>query len=162
MAWTNSKVFEEWIIGPMLQAAGTGYGGLDTDTVNAALFDDTIAPDNDAAVASTGFNTGVWLATEPPQQFDAAGWADGGLALASKTFTTPGTDSVRFDAADRASTANVTITAAVGTLIYDNTITAGTVAKQGVCYLWFGGPASVTVGSFTIQFNANGVIQFSL
>jgi hypothetical protein len=162
MAWTNSKVFEEWIIGPMLQAAGTGYTGLDADTVKAALFDDTITPDNDAAVASTGFNTGVWTATEPPQQFDAAGWPTGGLALASPTFTTPGTDQVRYDAADRASTANVTITAAVGTLIYDDTITGGTVADQGICYLWFSGPASVTAGSFTVQFGANGIIQFTL
>jgi hypothetical protein len=162
MAWANSKVFEEWIIGPMLQASGTAYTGLDSDTIKAALFDDTITPDNDAAVASTGFNTGVWLATEPPQQFDAAGWATGGLALTAKTFTTPGTDQVRFDAADLPSTANVTITAAVGALIYDDTITAGTVADQGVCYLWFSGPASVTAGSFTIIFGANGLIQFTL
>jgi hypothetical protein len=162
VAWTNSKVFEEWIIGPMLQASGTGYTGLDSDTVKAALFDDTITPDNDAAVASTGFNTGVWTNTEPPQQFDAAGWVTGGLALTAKTFTTPGADSVRFDAADLPSTANVTITAAVGAFIYDDTITAGTVADQGVCYLWFSGPASVTSGSFTIIFGANGLIQFTL
>ena len=162
MAWTNSKVFTEWIIGPMLQAAGTGFTGLDTDAVNAALFDDSIVPDNDAAVGSTGFNTGVWLATEGPQQFDAAGWPSGGLALASKTFTEPAGDTVRFDAADRASTANVTITAAVGTFVYDDAITAGTVADQGICYLWFGGPASVTAGSFTVQFGANGLVQFSL
>jgi hypothetical protein len=162
MAWTNSKVFEEWIIGPMLQAAGTGYTGLDTDAVKCALFDDTITPDNDAAVASTGYATGVWTTTEPPQQFDAAGWAQGGLDLASKTFTTPGTDQVRFDAADRASTANVTLAGVVGCLIYDDTITAGTVADQGVCYLWFSGPAGVTGGSFTVQFGANGLIQFTL
>lgn len=162
MAWTNSKVFTEWIIGPMLQSAGTAYTGLDTDAVLVALFDDTITPDNDAAVASTGFNTGVWTNTEPPQQFDAAGWPTGGLALASKTFTEPAADTVRFDAADRASTANVTITAAVGCLVYDDTITAGTVADQGICYLWFSGPASVTAGTFTIIFGANGLIQFTL
>lgn len=162
MAWTNSKVFEEWIIGPMLQASGTAYTGLDSDTVKAALFDDTITPDNDAAVGSTGFNTGVWTNTEPPQQFDAAGWVTGGLALTAKTFTTPGADQVRFDAADLPSTANVTITAAVGAFIYDDTITAGTVADQGVCYLWFSGPASVTAGSFTIIFGASGLVQFTL
>jgi hypothetical protein len=162
MAWTNSKVFTEWLIGPALQSAGTGYTGLDSDTVKAALFDDTITPAADAAVGSTGFNTGVWLATEPPQQFDAAGWVTGGLALTAKTFAEITATTVRFDAADLPSTANVTITAAVGTLIYDDTITAGTVADQGVCYLWFSGPASVTAGSFTIIFGANGLVQFTV
>lgn len=162
MAWTNSKVFEEWIIGPMLQMTGTGYLGLGTNTVKVALFDDSIVPDNDAAVASTGFNTGVWSSAEPPQQFDAGGWVTGGNTLASKTFTTPGVDSVRFDAADLASTGNVTITAAVGAFVYDDSITAGTVADQGICYNWFSGPASVTAGSFTIIWGASGLIQFTL
>lgn len=44
----------------------------------------------------------------------------------------------------------MTIAAAFGCLVYDFTITAGTVAKQGLCYNYFGGSQSVTAGTFTI------------
>lgn len=162
MAWTDSRVFCQWLIGPALQSSGTSYTGLDSDTINVALYDNTITPDNDAALASSAYGAGVWSTSEPPQQFDAAGWAQGGRALASKTFTTPAADTVRFDAADLASSASVTITNARGCLVYDDTITGGTVADQAVSYHHFGSDQSVTAGTFTIIWHANGIIQFNL
>ena len=45
MAWTDSRVFREWITGPMFQASGTGYTGLDGDTVKVALFNNSVTPD---------------------------------------------------------------------------------------------------------------------
>jgi hypothetical protein len=36
------------------------------------------------------------------------------------------------------------------------------VADQGVCYLYFGGAQSVTSGTFTIQWNASGIMQLTL
>lgn len=158
MAWANSSVFREWNKG-LNNAVPTGYTGLSTDTINVALFNNTTTPDKDAAVASTGFNTGVWTTTN--EVTDATNWVSGGRPLASKTFTTPATGIFMFDAADTAGGGNVTITNAYGCLVYDNTITAGTVAKQGVSFNYFGGAQSVTAGTFTIVWNANGIARWT-
>jgi hypothetical protein len=157
MAWSGSAIFREWVVGPMMQAAGTGYTGLDSDTINNALFGSGVTPDKDAAVGSTGYNTGTW--TTGNEVTDATNWIAKGRALASKTFTTPSSGVAMFDSADTAGGGTVTISGAHGSLILDDTITAGTVADQGVCYLWFGGAQSVTAGTFTVVYHVNGVMR---
>jgi hypothetical protein len=159
MAWTNSKIFREWLK-QAYQVSGTGYTGLDSDTVNVALFGTTPTPDQDAAVGSTGYNTGVW--TTGNEVTDATNWVAGGRPLASKVFDTTVAVTFFFDAADLAGGGNVTITAAFGCLVYDFSITAGTVAKQGVSYHYFGGSQSVTAGTFTILWHANGINRYTL
>lgn len=159
MAWTDSRVFREWITGPMLQAAGTGYTGLDSDTVNVALFNNTGTPDKDAAVASTGYNTGAWVTAN---EVSGTNWAAGGRPLANKTFTSPATGVSMFDADDLAGGGTLTLANVYGCLVYDNTITAGTVAKQGVCFNYFGGAQSVTSGTMTILWNSNGIVRFTV
>jgi hypothetical protein len=158
MAWSASGLFREWN-SQVYQVSGTGYTGLDSDTVKAALFNNSVTPDKDAAVASTGFNTGTWVTAN--EVTDVTNWVSGGRALASKTFTTPSTGVFMFDAADLAGGGTVTITNAFGCLVYDDTITAGTVADQGACYNYFGGAQSVTAGTFTIVWNANGILRIT-
>lgn len=158
MAWSVSGVFSQWST-MIQQVSGTGYTGLDSDTVNVALFNNTTTPDKDAAVTSTGYNTGVWVTGN--EVVDVTNWVAGGRPLASKTFTNPGSGVSMFDAADLAGGGTVTITATFGCLVYDNTITAGTVAKQGVCFNYFGGTQSVTAGTFTIVWNANGIMRIT-
>lgn len=160
MAWANSKIFREFMIGPMFQASGTGFTGLDSDTVKVALFNNTVTPDQDAAVGSTGYNTGTW--TTGNEVTDATNWVAGGRALASKTFTAAAAATVMFDAADLAGGGNVTLTNAYGAFVYDDTITAGTVADQGVSFNYFGGAQSVTAGTFTIIWHANGINRYTL
>lgn len=167
MAFTASAIFREWpksVMGQGQTAAvlPAAYAGLGADTVNVALYGNTITPDKDAALTSTGYNTGQWVTGG--EITDATNWVAGGRALASKTLTTPSTGVFMFDAADLAGGGNVTLAAVYGCLVYDNTITAGTggVAKQGVCYNYFGGTQSVTSGSFTIIWNANGVFRFTV
>ena len=160
MAWTDSRVFREWITGPMFQAAGTGYTGLDSDATKVALFNNSVTPDKDAVVGSTGYNTGTW--TTSNEVIDATNWVSGGRTLASKTFTTPATGVSMFDAADLAGGGTLTLTNAFGCLVYDDAITAGTVADQGVSFNYFGGAQSVTSGTFTIIWNANGIVRFTV
>lgn len=162
MAFTASAIFREWVTGPMFQASGTGYTGLDSDTVKLANFGNTGTPDKDAAVGLTGYAAAASAWVTGNEVVDATNWPAGGLALASKTFTTPSTGVSMFDAADRAGTGNVTLAAVFGGLVYDDTITAGTVADQGVCYLYYGGSQSVTAGTFTVIFNANGIARFTV
>jgi hypothetical protein len=159
MAWTNSKIFREWLK-QAYQVSGTGYTGLDSDTVKAALFNNTVVPDQDAAVASTGYNTGTW--TTGNEVTDATNWVAGGRALAGKTFDTTVAVTFFFDASDLAGGGTVTLTATHGCLVYDETISAGTVAKQGVSYNYFGGAQQVTAGTFTIIWHANGINRFTL
>jgi hypothetical protein len=159
MAWSNSKIFTQWVNGPMFQVSGTGYTGIDSDTIKAALFNNSVTPDQDAAVGSSGYNTGTW--TTGNEVTDVTNWVAGGRALASKTLTA-GTATSTFDAADLAGGGTVTLTNAYGAFVYDDTITAGTVADQGICFNYFGGAQSVTAGTFTIVWHANGLARFTL
>jgi hypothetical protein len=143
----------------MFQASGTNYTGLDSDAVKAALFNNSVTPDRTAAVASTGFNTGTWVTAN--EVTDVTNWVSGGRALAGKTFT-PSAGVITFDATDLAGGGTVTITAAFGAFVYDDAITAGTVADQGVCFNYFGGSQSVTAGTFTIVWNASGIAAFTV
>jgi len=144
----------------MFQVSGTSYTGLDSDTCNVALFNNTTTPDATVAVASTGFNTGVWVTGN--EVVDVTNWVSGGRALASKTFTFPVAGTFRMDAADLSGGGNVTLASVFGCQHYDNTITAGTVAKQGVSYHYFGGTQGVTAGTFTVVWHANGLIQVTV
>ena len=167
MAWSASAIFREWpkaVMGQGQTAAvlPAGYAGLGADTVKVALFNNSVTPDKDAALTSTGYNTGTW--TTGNEVTDATNWVAGGRSLASKTLTTPSTGVFMFDAADLAGGGTVTLTNAYGCLVYDDTITAGTggVADEGACFNYFGGPQSVTAGSFTIVWNANGILRITV
>lgn len=153
MAWTASAIFQQAMLNPMLgrlwtTAAPTTYSSLSADTINVSLFG-TLTPDKTAAVGSTGYNTGVWVTGS--EVTDATNWVAGGRPLASKAFAIDtGSSSVCFTAANLAGGGNVTLSGVFGDFVYDNTITGGTVAKQGLCYNYFGGSQSVTAGTFTI------------
>lgn len=176
MPWTDStptsRVFIQAVLNPLTASVWsttepTTYGanGLSADTVDVALFNNSVSPDASAAVGSTGYNTGTWVTAN--EVTDATNWVAGGRALASKTYSvlTAGSQTtasaVNFDAADLAGAGNVTITNAFGCLVYDTTITAGTVAKQGMCFNYFGGAQSVTAGTFTIVWDVTGVFKFT-
>ncbi len=135
-----------------------GANGLNADVVNVALFGTTATPDRDAAVTSIGYNTGVWVTGN--EVVDTTNWVAGGRTLLTKSYLA-GVSIVNFDGADLAGGGNVTIVAAYGCLVYDNSITAGTVAKQGMCFNYFGGTQGVTAGTFTIVWDATGIFKFT-
>lgn len=167
MAWTDSRIFTQAMINPIggrvwTTAAPTTYSSLSADTVNAALFNNTVVPDRDAVVGSTGYNTGTWTTGNELIDTLNSNWVAGGRPLASKTWSELAANVVSFDAADTAGAGNVTITATYGCLVYDNTITGGTVAKQGMCFNYFGGTQSVTNGTFTIVWDTTGVFKITV
>jgi hypothetical protein len=162
VAWTDSRIFQQAMLNPLTASAWnttepTSYGatGLSTDVINVSLFNNTTTPDRTVAAASTGFNTGTWVLAN--EVTDATNWVSGGRALGTKTFTIDaGSSSICFGAANLSGAGNVTITNAFGCLVYDNTISGGTVAKQGLCYNYFGGAQSVVAGTFTIVWATPG------
>lgn len=161
MAWTDSRIFREWVYNPMLKqgSAPTSYTDLLTDTVKAALFNSTTTPDRDAAVASTGYNTGVWVTAN--EVTGSSEWVAGGRAIATDTITKSAGGVVTYTGANLAGSATVTMSGIFGCLVYDDTISGGTVAKQGVCFNYFGGSQSVTAGTFSVNWNASGIFTFT-
>lgn len=158
MAWTDSRIFRQTVAD---QFAGTAVFDLDSpsDTYKVALYNNTTAPDKDATAANSAFNASVWTTTNEVSQ--AVQWPTGGVALASMTITVPGSGIVMFDAADTASGSAATLAAVFGCLVYNDTKTTP-VADQGVCFNYFGGTNSVTSGTLTVVWNANGLWRITV
>ena len=150
MAWSNSKVFMAYITDSFNNTAALD---LNSDTIEAALFDNTITPSQTVASASTAYGAGVWAGGGVS---DTPSWPALGRPL---TVSTSGFASnvYTFDANDTASAdATTDLTNVYGTLVYDHTL-AAPVADQGICYIYLGGANSVVNGSFTIVWAAGGL-----
>jgi hypothetical protein len=133
---------------------------LNSGTFNLALFNDTITPDQLVVSAQTAFAAaaGVW---DTGEVFDGAEWPTGGQQLDSVTFI-PTSNVLAWDAANEVSTGtSATLADVRGCLIYNTDINTP-VDSQGICYLSFGGANSVTDGTFTVIFNAAGILTFTL
>jgi hypothetical protein len=166
---TSSKVFTAFMAQAMGGSGATNnlmaskssgtYAGLCTDTLKVALYNDSATPNNAAAYDSTGYNTGGWTNTN--EQFSSTQWPAGGVTLAG-AIGAVSSNVFKFDATDTASSGSVTLSGVMGCLIYDNDITGtNTVAKQGVCYNYFGGAQSVTSGTFTVVWNSSGIFTIT-
>lgn len=156
MAWTNSKIFRPFVADML---GNTAALDLDADTIKAALYNNSITPDNDVTAGNSAYNAGQWATAN--EVSDGAEWAAGGVALASKTIDVGTADLVKFDAADTASGNSATLASVYGCLLYDDTLTTP-VADQGISYHYFGGTQSVTDGTFTIVWNTSGIHTYTL
>lgn len=154
MSWSNSKVFRQLIADAL---GNTAALDLDSDTIKAALYNNSITPNQDVSAANSAYNAGVWANTN---EITGTGWAAGGVALGSKVLDVATAAVCMFDAADTASSAGATVLGAFGCLVYEDTLTTP-VADQGICFNYFGGTQSVTAGLFTIVWNANGIARFT-
>lgn len=156
MAWSNSKIFRASVADAWDNAVAFDLG---SDVPKAALFNNSVTPDQNAARASTAFNTGTW--TTGNEVTDATNWVSGGRALSGTSLDSGTSGVVFYDATDLAGGGTVTISGAYGCLVYDDTITTPT-ADQGLCFNYFGGSQSVTSGTFTIVWHANGILRYTL
>lgn len=163
MAWSASAIFQQAMVNPIALGGGantgfpTSYGatGLVGDTVNVALYNNSITPDKTATVANTGYNAGQWVSSG--NEVTDPNWPAGGVAATSKSYSLDtGSSSVCFHAANTPGNGTVTLASVYGCFVYDNTITGVTVAKQGMCFNYFGGSQSVTAGTFTILWATPG------
>lgn len=153
---SSSKIFRASLADSLGNVAAID---LDADTFKNALYGNTGTPDQDATAANSAYNVSQWTSTNEVSQ--AGQWAPGGVALTSISLDRSVAGTVFFDAADTASGSAATLSSVYGCLIYDDTLTTP-VADQGVCYLSFGGSQSVTSGTFTVIYHANGIMRYSL
>lgn len=159
MAWTGSKIFQAYLGDSLEDTAQFDLGATGVDIINVALYNNTITPDVNATSANTAYNVGQWVTAG--EVFEAGQWAAGGVALTSPDISMGTAGVVFFDANDTASGSAADLTNATGALVYDNDLTTP-VAKQGVCFNWFGGPNSVVNGTMTIQWHVNGLFRVTL
>lgn len=155
MAWSASAIFQQALLNPITRAvnnatAPTSFVSLTGDAVKCALWSSgTMTPDKTAAVGLTGYNaaSSQWVTAN---ETSGTGYTAGGTALTSLSWALDtGSSSACYHAANPSWT-TATITA-FGDLVYDNTISGGTVAAQGMCFNYFGGSQSVTGGTFTVN-----------
>lgn len=167
MTWSGSAVFVQAVLNPLTVSAQgssnaalpTGFsttGGILTDTINAALFNNTGTPNKTDTAANICYLAGQWVTGN---EVTGTNWAAGGQTLGTKAYAVS-SNSAAFTAAN-VSVSTATITGAYGDLVYDNSISSPN-AKLGLCFNYFGGSQSVTAGTFTIQWNAAGVFNFAV
>lgn len=153
MAWSASKIYSAFITDALNNTAALD---LNSDTLTAALYDNTITPSQTVTSANAAYGAGVWATGEVSN----GGWAAGGVNLSSVTSTFT-SNVYTLDAADTANGTAATLSSVYGTQVYDNTLTTP-VADQGICFNYFGGSNSVTSGTFTIAWSASGIISLTL
>jgi hypothetical protein len=156
MAFTESRIFRQYIADIVGNTTAVDF---DSDALKAALYNNTGTPSRDVTAANSAYNTDQWVTAN--EQSSSGQWAAGGVALASKTITTPTSGVVMADAADTSSGATATLANVYGCLVYDTTVTTP-VANQGICYNYFGGANSVTSGTFTVVWSANGLFRITV
>lgn len=162
--FTGSGVFVQWPLAMIAATRPTTYAGVTADVLKAALYNNTGTPNKSDTGANTGYNTGQWVTAN--EVIDSVGpgtnWAAGGRTLVTVT-STVSTNVYTMDAVDTAGAGNVTLSGVMGALVYDSTITGtNPVAKQGICFNYFGGAQAVTAGTFTIVWNSSGIMTITV
>jgi hypothetical protein len=156
MAFTASKMFRQFMGDVMANAVAFDLSGT-PDTFKAALYNNTGTPDQNANTTLSTYNgaASAWVVAN--EVVDATNWVAGGRPLVTPLIDIGTSGVVFFDAADTAGGGNVTLSGVMGCLVYDTTV-----SNQGVCYNYFGGAQSVTAGTFTIVWSANGIFRITL
>lgn len=153
MAWTVSALFRSFITDALGNTQAFDLSGAGVDSFKNALYNATPTPDKDGAETVTRYNTGQWVVANEVSQVGQ--WAAAGIAISTPALSNPAAGVTMFDAADTASGAAATLANVNGCLIYDDTLAN----DPGVCFLYFGGANSVTSGTFTVVYHANGIFR---
>lgn len=158
MAWADSRIMRPAIADMLGNVTAMD---LDADSFKAALYNNTITPDNDVTSALSAYNaaTSQWLTAA--EVWQAGQWAQAGVALTSQVLNSGTADVVFFDAADAQSGTAATLADVYGCLVYDDTLTTP-VADQGLSYNYFGGVQSVTGGQLTVVWHVIGIVRITL
>lgn len=159
MAWSASAIFREFVTDSLANAVAYDLSGT-PDTITAALYNNSITPDKDSAL--TGYNEGSSQWVTANEVIDTTGggtdWPAAGVNVASPALTNPSSGVIMFDGTDTASGSTADIANAYGALVYDNTLSG----DPGICFNYFGGANSVTNGTFTIVWHANGIFRITV
>jgi hypothetical protein len=160
---SSSAIFVQTMNNPLLRSVDpsnitlpTGYTDLVTDTIKCALFGNSGTPNKLDTMAHIGYNSsgGQWVTAN---EVTGTGYTAGGATLGTISYGIDGTatNALAYHAANPSWTgASFT---AYGDLVYDSSISGGTVADQGICFHSYGGSAqTISGGTFTVQWYSTG------
>lgn len=150
MAWSASKAFAY----NMLQLATGKSFDLATDSFKVALYVASITPDNTVTTAALSSYNGSGSQWVTANEVSSTGYSAGGAAV-TPVACTQTTNVITFTSSGSPSWTGVTFTTA-GCLVYDTTV-----SSEGVSYNWFSGSQTATAASFSIAWNASGIITWS-
>lgn len=156
MAWTNSKIFRPFLADAVDNTTAFDLGA---DTIKAALFNNSITPDQNATAANSAYNAGQWATAN--EVFEAGQWNQGGVAVTGQVVNSGSAGVVFFDANDVVSGSAADLANVYGAHHYDDTLTTP-VADQGICFNYLGGSNSIVNGTFTLVYNALGIWRVTL
>jgi len=151
----------------------TNMSQMDLDLATnlfAALFDNNVVPDKDAATTLSGYaqTSSTWQAaggqTGGNQVFHTGQWAQGGKEVTGTAITTPSTGVIKFTSNFLQSGAAATMSNIYGMILYFNNQTTGSATAKGVLGFWnfASAPYSVTSGQLTITPNASGLFTLTV
>lgn len=150
MAWSASKVFAYAVL-----QAGSKALNFTSDSYKVALYSsNTMTPDNTVTTAVLTEYAGAASQWVTGNEVSGTGYAAGGVAVSSPTWT-QSTNVLTFTSAGTPQWTSASFTA-YGDLVYDTTV-----SSEGLCYNYFGGSQTVTSGTFTINWNASGIATFT-
>jgi hypothetical protein len=155
-AWAASNWFQQLLQDVFGQTTAIN---LLTHTANCALYNNTTTPDRTVSAANSAYNAGQWVVANEVSQ--SGQWAAGGVAIPSFVESLPSAGTWKIAGSNPASGSAATLANVYGCLVYDATI-ATPVAKQGLCFNYFGGVQSVTGGTFTVVWNASGIATITV
>lgn len=165
----SSAMFSQFLKQALGAAGGsnnvlpTTWAGLVADSgIKVALYNDTTTPAKDGSATTAAYNgaAGPWVTAN--EVADGTNWDAAGEPLTSKAITAPGSGVVMYDGADTPqSGASTTLANVYGCLVYDQTVTANT-DDFGITFHSFGGAQSVTGGTFTVVWHANGLFRITV
>jgi hypothetical protein len=162
----SSKIFSAFIHDSVNKV---GTASLSSATAKAALYNDSVTPNQVVTSANSSYAAGVWTGGSGANLVDTgtgapAGWPYVGRPLAwgsATKLTTYADATMKYDSDDTVSaSATTTITAAFGCLVYDDAST--TTVDQGIAYISFNGSNTVTLGTFTIVWSASGILTIAM
>jgi hypothetical protein len=157
MAWSASAIFRAFVTDAVSNTTAFDLSGSGVDTFKVALYDNDITPDKDVAAASSAYNAGQWTASGN-EVADGTEWDAAGEPLASPAITNPASGVIMWDATDTVSGgSSATLANVYGCLVYDDTL-----SDFGVSFHYFGGVQSVTDGTFTVVWHANGLWRITV
>lgn len=159
----QSAIFNAWVDSVIYPRASQN-AKLVATTWMAALFNNSVTPDNTAVPANIGLNTGTWVQATG-EVTDATNWQAGGRGIGTPTSPPAGgyaaQNFVMLDAPDTAGGGNVTLANVYGDFVYDSAVTTP-VAKMALGYHSYGGGAQgVTAGTFTVIWHPNGIARWT-
>ncbi len=161
-----------WGAGMSAWAASTAYSVGDIvvpTTANGYYYECTVAGTSDTAeptwpttigntVADGGATWQCKAARPSEYEVSGTGYTAGGAALANKTVTQDNTDNEGVFDADDVTWSTSTITAR-GAVLYKDGGSAAT--RYLICYIDFGADKSSEAADFTLQWNAEGILNIN-